>query len=143
MKQDKNQMSTSTRILFLPLFSILLMFSCGQSEQNCLIVKTGRFFYYSKMLNDKILVERNDSTQIEFRNNKIVSKSRISWKSSCSYDMFVNSLNNNLSEQDSIIASIPLHVEIIASTKDYYVCKSSMTRPDMKLEMKDTLYLLK
>ncbi len=133
-------MSVNRNIWVLILSAGFFMLSCSQSEPNCTLIKRGHFYYFSKILRDKVLVERNDSMQSESRGGKVVSKSKILWKSNCSYEMYVNLLNDNLSKDDSIFASIPIKVEIVSITKGFYVCKSSMKRADLSIEMKDTIY---
>jgi hypothetical protein len=117
--------------------------SFASSPDKCSSVRVGKFYYISKLLGQRIMIDRTDSTQIETTPDGAMVKSKIIWTSNCSYDMYVNSLSENKTFDDSVMSSIPLNVKIASIKKDYYVYKATMKRTGMSLELSDTVYYVK
>lgn len=90
------------------------------------------------------MIERLDTIQTETRANGAIFKSKILWKNDCSFDLYVNSLQEpKLTGNDSILASIPITVEIKYIGLRYYICESVMKRPGVSFELRDTIYFIK
>jgi hypothetical protein len=125
-------------ILTLPLWLLSFTYTT-----DCKKVKNGKFYYYSKMTREKVNIDRIDSLQMETVEDTGSSplKCKIIWKSECSYDMYLNALSDSkLTGIDSMIATIPAHVEIIFIGDEYYVCIAKMEINENMVEYRDTMF---
>ena len=131
------------------LLFILLFFSvtliCCNSSLDCSRFKNGKFFIYSPVTKDRIIIERKDSIQTETntRTGNII-KSKIVWTSPCEYNIL--GMSNNKSSQDNIDSFLniaPVYVKIIGSNKDYYIFTATVDSANKHLSITDTLRLLK
>ena len=127
-------------------FTIFIL-SCFsfKNPNDCSKIKTGRFYYYRKaLLRSKVNIERTDTTQIETNPiSGLVLRSRIAWKSSCSYDMFVNSLSQTrLNASDSLLSVTPVTIDIVYLSDDFYIYNAKMIISNKLYELKDTIFIV-
>ena len=110
---------------------------------DCSKLKNGKFFYYLKPTNSKIYVERIDSLQIETNSiHKVLSRSKIVWKKSCSYIMYVNALSKTkLNASDSLLSTMPVTVDIIDVNREFYIFSGKITISKKPYEFRDTIYI--
>ena len=86
-------------------------------------------------------MERKDSLQWELDIDSSVFESRIVWKTSCSYDLYLNALKKNkLDDFDSLMATIPARIDIVEIKETYYVCNVKMVTPYKTITLRDTIY---
>ena len=112
------------------IISVMLLFSCSSNENKsfCKIYKNGRFIYLMEKSLDTILIERNDTVQIETNlttKNKIVEK--IKWISDCEYE--VSYLEQTKPTSDTIVASLQnqkITTTILKANKNYCVYKAEV-----------------
>ena len=111
-------------------FTILILSGFSfKNSTDCSKIKTGRFYYYNKALSgSKVNIERFDTAQIETNSiSGSVLRSRIVWKSSCSYDLFVNSLSQTkLNPNDSLLSITPVTIDITYVSDDFYIYNDKM-----------------
>jgi len=94
------------------------------------------------MARDKVDLNRFDRIQIE-KNMETgdILNSKIVWKNDCSFEMFINSLSKNKLEKiDSLIATIPLLVEIKFIGNEFYISDSKIEILNKTIESRDTIY---
>jgi len=117
---------------------------CKQSN-NCSKIKNGRFFYFAKTDNRKIIVDRTDSVQIETDPKTGESfESKIKWISECNYQLFMNLKPKITSDSpDKQITQAIINIEIISVKSEFYVCKGISIVNEKKFEVVDTLFFLK
>ncbi len=125
------------------IFSLLAMLpgKRGTSDPECSKIKDGHFYYYAKEGSELVKVSRMDSIQVELRPNGEELRNRVIWKSDCSFDLFINAYSKiKLSYKDSILATIPVNIEIKSVEKEYYTCLCTMNIFGDTIEILDTLY---
>lgn len=124
------------------LISTIFVVSC-KNPPECLRFKNGKFFTFSPVTKKKIVIERNDTLQIETDVvTKETMKSKIVWKSPCEYDIIA--ISNNKSYQDRIdtfFSITPITVTIIGNGKDFYVFKARLDSANKYIEYSDTIRL--
>ena len=125
-------------------FSLITLSFTFQRKKNCSKVKQGSFYYYSKDSRDKVDIERSDSMQLEtVKKTGQILKNKIVWNSDCVYTMYINALSNSkLNKMDSLLASIPISVDIFEVNDQYYVCRSKFTIMGKERETVDTIYIV-
>lgn len=127
-----------------PLLSLSLKF---QSATECLKIKNGGFYYYSKSVGDTVEIERTDSLHLErVKRTGHILKNKAIWQTDCSYLMYINALSDSkLNEMDSTIATIPITVNIINVAKQYYVYYASfkIVNAESKLRIRFILVRIK
>ncbi len=132
-------------LLFILLSSSIVILICCNSSLDCSRFKNGKFYIYSPVTKDRIIIERKDSIQTE-TNTKTgnIIKSKIVWTSPCEYNIL--GVSNNKSSQDNIDSFLniaPVYVKIIGSNKDYYIFTATIDSANKNLSITDTLRLLK
>jgi hypothetical protein len=137
-------MIKKSKIIFGILLGISLITFSFTIKKNldCSRVKEGSFYYYSKLSRDKVDIERFQNLQLE-TNTKTghVLKSKIVWKTDCSYSMYINALSGSkLSKIDSLISTIPASVDIIELVNKHYIAKTKLTIMSKVIESTDTIY---
>src|SRR5262245_37466790 len=108
---------------------------------DCTKYRNGKFYTYSPVTKDKILIERKDSIQIETNTKSgLVAKSKILWTSPCEYEI-VGSTTNKVKKDgvDSFFSITPIKVSITNSEKDYYIFKIVVDSANKHLEYSDTI----
>ncbi len=131
--------------LFIFLFSSTITLFCCKSSLDCSRFKNGKFFTYSPVTKDRIIIERTDSLQIE-TNTKTgyKNKSKIVWNNPCEYDIIeVSNNKSSLDNIDSFFNITPIHVIIIGSKKDYYIFSATVDSANKHVTYTDTLRSLK
>ena len=113
------------------LFILLFTASCNEKNKgsmDCSGLKTGKFEYRGEYSKERIRIERQDSTQVEYEpNGRDGLKMKIKWISDCQYDLIY--LSHVIDGRDTVkneIAFPVIHTSITAVTPNYYICKSSM-----------------
>ncbi len=127
------------------LFSLTITSFCCKSSSDCSRFKNGKFFTYSPVTKDSIIIERNDSIQIE-TNTKTgyKNKSKIVWRNPCEYEIRqVSNNKSSLDKIDSFFNVTPIRVIIIGSKKDYYIFSAIIDSTNKHLSYTDTLRCLK
>ena len=125
------------------LFLSMILVKCG-GKLSCTNYKNGKFFTFSPVTKDKIIVERRDSIQLETNviNGRYI-KSKIEWKSPCEYEIFQRATNKSAEDiTDSFFAINPIRVNIIAGYKDYYVFTARIDSANKHVEFTDTMRVL-
>jgi hypothetical protein len=122
----------------------IVIASCKNSSE-CLRFKNGTFYTISPVTKNKIIIERNDSLQIETDvKSNIELKSKIVWKDACEYEILAMSDNKtNINGIDSFFSITPIRVKIIDTGKDFYVFKARVDSINKYLEYSDTIHILK
>jgi hypothetical protein len=123
----------------LPVFLTPFILSCNE-KPDCTDYKTGKFYMYSPITKDKIIIERNDTIQVETNaNTGEVSKYKINWMNACEYK--VTNLNGKTLKDgiDSFFSITPINVSIVSTGKDYYVFHIKVDSADKHVEYSDTL----
>ena len=73
------------------LFILLFTTSCNEKNKgniDCSGLKTGKFEYRGEYSKERIRIERQDSTQVEYEpNGRDGLKMKIKWISDCQYDL--------------------------------------------------------
>jgi len=138
-------MSKITYLFFL--FFILVSYSSFNCTQpiDCLKVKNGKFFYFSKLDRRKVTIERIDSLQIEIDPKSAEPlRSKIVWLNDCKMQMFVNAFSQTkLSQEDSLYATKPATIEIIDVRSDFYICLAKFSTSKREYEFRDTMFFQK
>lgn len=130
-------------------FTILILMtmtllSC-RNQSDCAEFKNGKFFSISPVTKDKIIIERNDTLQVETNTETgIIMKSKISWKNPCEYQLTAMSNSKSLQDGvDSFFSITPIVVKIIDHGKDFYVFQAKIDSANKHVEYSDTIRILK
>jgi hypothetical protein len=108
---------------------------------DCARFKIGKFYVNLPGSGEKILIERNDTIQVETNTGTGEgSKHRIEWLNDCEYRLVTMTNNRVLKDgTDSFFATIPINVAIISTGKDYYVFKTRIDSASKHVEYTDTI----
>jgi hypothetical protein len=122
-----------------------LILLCCRNQSDCSEFKNGKFFSISPVTKDKIIIERNDTLQVETNTETgIIMKSKISWKNPCEYQLTAISNSKVLQDGvDSFFSITPITVTIIDHGKDFYVFKAKVDSANKHVEILDTIRVLK
>jgi hypothetical protein len=127
------------------LISIIFFSSCFDSSTstNCSLYKEGAFYFH---VNDgkrvvHYTITRKGPDQIEkSEENGDISKYKILWTDSCSYDLiFIEGTENLPKEILDLKRKMVVHTNIILGTSKYFLFKSTSNLDDHVL--KDTIWL--
>jgi hypothetical protein len=127
------------------LISIIFFSSCFDSatSTNCSLYKEGTFYFHFK--DGKKVVQysitRKGPEQIEKNEeNGDISKYKIVWTDSCSYDLiFIEGTENLPKAMLDFKRKVVVHTNIISGTSNYFLFKSTSDFDDHVL--KDTIWL--
>lgn len=114
------------------LLFLLTIFSCSPKPKDCQRFKTGTFRYTDSTLKN-LIVERNDSMQIETdekENTKVICE--VEWLSDCTYLVTPVEIIN-FPEDTKLV---PMEIEIIETTNNSYTFVSILDTLGYKYEMK-------
>ncbi len=132
-------------INFTILILMTLILLCCRNLSDCSKFKIGKFFTFSPVTKNKIIINRNDTLQVETDTKTgIVIKSKIFWKNPCEYQ--ITAISNNKASQDyvdSFFSITPINVTIIDQGKDFYIFKAKVDSINKHLEYSDTVRILK
>jgi hypothetical protein len=127
------------------LISIIFFSSCFDSSTstNCSLYKEGTFYFHIKD-GKKVVhytITRKGPDQIEKNEeNGDISRYKILWTDSCSYDLiFIEGTENLPKEMLDFKRKMVVHTNIILGTSNYFLFKSTSTLDDHVL--KDTIWL--
>ena len=106
--------------------------------------KNGKFKFHNEDQNSDYIVERKDSIQTETKlTTGVVMTEKVTWNSQCQYDLQQISTTNPHPEiGDSFLTIHPIHVNIIAVAKDYYVALSEIDAGRTKILITDTMVVI-
>ncbi len=124
-------------------FIALTTLACmNMTPAGCDKVKNGRFYYFIKDSRARVHVERTDSLQVETNmQTRHSSRSKIAWTGDCKFDMYINAFSNTkLAGFDSLIAALPVPVEIVKIERDFYISHAVFGMSEQKIESIDTIY---
>ena len=121
---------------------IALLVGCAE-KSDCSRFKNGKFYLKLPGSNQKIIIERNDTIQVETNTTTGEgSKSKVEWLSECKYRIVAISNNRVLKDgTDSFFATIPIDIAITSTGKDYYVFKTKVDSANKHIEYSDTVRL--
>jgi hypothetical protein len=131
-------------LIFTALPAILL---CKQSDQhkNCSDFKNGKFIYIVHLPEgDKIFhIVRNDSLQSEVEEGTgKFSHLFVKWTGNCDFELKLIETSFDFSDSvQNIRKTIPLKVEILSSTKNYYIFQAK--RENTNFLLTDTMWIEK
>jgi hypothetical protein len=93
-----------------------------------MVFKNGKFKMHNYSQNSDYIIERMDSLQLETKvKTGFVMTERVIWNSPCQYDLQeLGTTNPHPEIGDSFFRSHPIHVNIIATSRDYYVALSEI-----------------
>lgn len=126
--------------------SALFLSSCSEPESNksldCSSIKNGKFEYRNEFSNTPVIIERNDSIQVETNESTgLTMKLKVGWLDNCKYQLtlvsFVADGKDSLVDPSSFP---PIKTEVVKVTKNYYVCQSKMEGRNNRI---DTMLILK
>lgn len=135
---------------FLPFCTIIIVFTgfTRSGLPNCDAYKTGKFYIYNKLNNQKINIERRDSLQIE--TNEVtgdITVLKVNWTNTCEYELFFNymtpkeiSKREGMSKIVESMGTSPLRIKILSGTNNYYLFEAS--KQGFK-SLRDTVWLVK
>jgi hypothetical protein len=127
-------------LIFFFLVYMSLTASCTHSDLNCEKYRNGKFLRKPQNSNRQLLIQRNDSVQVEtdITENRI-TKWKVNWIG-CKYSLTLQNANfelhTNMKPKDYFF-----EYEIIKQTKTYYVYKvvSSVFENDV---LSDTIWII-
>jgi hypothetical protein len=122
----------------------LTLFACKTSF-DCTDYKSGKFFTFSPVTENRIDVERTDTLQIEtdIKSGSTI-KNKIVWKSPCEYDITETSINKSTADNiDSFFLITPIKVKIIGGNKSYYIFSARIDSANKFVELTDTMRIPK
>ena len=124
---------------------IPFLFSCASKKPaSCDQFQKGKFLFRSRgeFEGISIIIERNDSTQIERGSNGSFTKLSIKWTDSCNYETRLIETNYTLPDSiKEIDKKIPFKVQILKCTNEYYTFKGKRAGSDFTRI--DTLWVQK
>ena len=128
----------------------MTIFSCfiKTEEEGCDMYKTGKFYIYNKLNKQRINIERRDSLQIETNTvTEDITIMKIYWTGPCAYELYFNymtpkeiSKDKNTKQLFETSADIPLQVQILSGTDDFYIYEAG--KKGFK-SLRDTVWLVK
>lgn len=126
------------------LLSVFIGSCAGKKDQpDCSRLKTGRFESRGISGRGELVIERNDSIQVETDSwTGLVARLRINWIGDCEYRLTALDLTINGEKMEmpkSLL--IPITTRITKVTKNYYIC-SSIEDGNSQATL-DTLLILK
>jgi hypothetical protein len=108
--------------------------------------RNGKFKMHSYLSNADYVIERLDSTQTEKDvKTGVVITEKVIWNSPCQYDLQrLSTTNPNPEMMDTFLINSRnlIHVNIIATSKDYYVSSTELAIRSMKVTFTDTIRLV-
>ena len=123
-------------ILFLPFCTL------GQSE--CAKARAGRFYFYPQNSQQSFLIVRDSSLQKEI--NVVINDTsywKVSWKSSCAFDLIFLRATNVLSADElEFYKTNFVSVQILKATKDLYIFKGGVNEVNRNA-VTDTMWFRK
>jgi hypothetical protein len=124
--------------------SSIIIVSC-KSSSKCLRFQKGKFYTFSPVTGNKIIIDRKDTLQIETdEKTSVVLKSKIVWKNACEYEIIAISDNKAYHDGiDSFFSITPIKVTIIGVGNDFYVFKARVDSLNKYMEYSDTIRILK
>lgn len=130
---------------YLLLLFFLPFVLCGcHTKDDCASVHNGHFYYTLFSGKEKIRVIRTDSLQVETNGKGIQLGTRIRWTGPCSFDMFMKPSPTIMQVfNDTAMGDLPVHVEIVKVTKDYYISEARASYKGKSFEKRDTLFIMK
>jgi hypothetical protein len=117
--------------------------ACKHFQASCSSIKTGTFIQHAKFNNKSIVIERNDSLQVE---KDLVSgataTSRIKWITPCSYLLIPMPARGITPDKtDQYFQAHPFTVNIVEVKKSYYIFTCVADSADFKtVIIQDTLF---
>jgi hypothetical protein len=126
--------------LFQTLFIALTFLSCNVSF-DCAKYKNGKFYMYSAISKNKIIIERKDTLQFETDTGTgLVTKSKIDWTNPCEYKMTdISSNKTDKDGVDSFFSITPITVTIVSTGKGFYVFRTKVDSADKHVDISDTV----
>jgi hypothetical protein len=122
-----------------------LILLCCRNPSDCSSFKIGKFFTFSPVTKNKIIIERNDTLQVETDSQTgVIIRSKIFWKTPCEYQITAISNNKTLQDGvDSFFSITPITVTIIDQGKDFYVFNAKVDTINKHVEYSDTVRVFK
>lgn len=134
--------------------AIFLIFACESCICNpskikdqgveCEYFKTGKFLYHSELSNENAIVVRDDTSQTETSSSGEFTNWKVTWKNECEYILeFKKSSKSELDSFSTWLYSGRIETKIIEATKDYYIFETETIGISPKLNLKDTMRVIK
>ena len=127
--------------------STVLSFNSITEVQTCDRYKTGKFYIFNKVNNQRINIERKDSLQIETNENGDLTVLKLNWIGPCEYQLFFNYMTpKDIAKSKTVqrvietSVDLPLQIKILSGTDNYYVFEASKQGFQ---NLRDTVWLVK
>src|SRR4051812_6319908 len=103
-------------------FFAFLFYSCNMGQTNdCQRFKNGKFILRSELLHSTIIVDRNDSMQVESTNGDTAAWS-VRWINDCEYELrYLGMTINSHGTIDKYLQTHYLRTKILQTEKDSYI----------------------
>jgi hypothetical protein len=141
---DNKKLFRFKRLLFWILAIGFISCDFVKQDKTCEKFKQGKFIYNSRnsqgQVDRQFLINRHDSIQTEVDNHSgKTSKILIKWTGNCSYELILIETTFNYPDSiQKIRKTVPLKIEILSSTNDYYIFQAKMDNSNFV--MTDTLW---
>jgi len=124
-------------------FSVSL--TACKDYSDCTKIRSGKFYYTTKLKRNKVEVSRSDSVQIETDLvTGLVLRSKIHWENNCQYSLRIKILKEiNPDSQNQKYIEVPITIKILTIEKEFYTSKAQSVVGDKKFEIIDTFYYSK
>jgi hypothetical protein len=128
----------------------LISFFPKKHQDDCGRFRVGKFVYRKDVPDSAIIINRNDSIQIETDPKKsFVLRERVTWKNPCEYELIFLSRVPDYPPGYPVerkvyydkARRIPLQTKIVVAAKNYYVFESR--KEGIDIIYKDTMWVLK
>lgn len=135
---------TNYSLLTILLALLFIVFTdCQPRKQDCNSVKNGTFYFYPDRSNDRFTIIRQDNLQKEINlNTGDTSFWRIDWTTDCSFTakyLYGGSLKSDKDKQ--FLNDHTTLVNILATTKEYFITKMSLDSISSPFTSTDTTWL--
>jgi len=135
-------MRNQLKIVVLIVTYLSVTLTACKDYSDCTKIRTGKFYYTTKLKRNKVEVYRSDSVQIETDLvTGLVLRSKINWESNCQYSLRIKILTeDNPDSQNQKYVEVPITIKILAVEKEFYTSKALSILGDRKFETIDTFY---